>query len=193
MAPPLTYTDEDRARIVAALKAGSSLRQAVGFAGVQWSCFCKWLRAGRFALRVRAGDATEEEAKAADERFAELARAVDQAVAESDVALVGYIRRAAEGVKPQAAKAGQPETKGVPGDWRAAESLLKFRAEAPLRRVHLRKLRAEARVAEMRADGTLPAERHDVTSDGKPIGALTNEELDARLAAAEQRRRDRGG
>lgn len=35
MAPPLTYTDEDRARIVAALKAGSSLRQAVGFAGVQ--------------------------------------------------------------------------------------------------------------------------------------------------------------
>lgn len=189
----LTYTVDDSDRIVDALKRGSSLRQAVGFAGVQWPSFTRWLRAGRCALRVAAGDATKAEAKAADKRFADLARSVDQAVAESDVALAGFIRRAAEGIPAQPAKDGVPAIPFVPGDWRAADALLKLRAEAPLRRAQLRKLRAETRVAELRADGALPAERHDITTGGKPIGALTNEELDARIAAAEQRRRDRGG
>lgn len=193
MARELTYDENFRSRLVQALRAGASLRDAVGFAGADWSTFCRWLRAGR--RFVDSGPETE----GADERFAPLARDVDRAASESKVALVGLIRRAAEGTpaKPAVpAKDGapaQPEQPGRPPDWRAAAFLVERNDERPKRRVEVRKLRADATVAEMRAAGTLPADKHDVTSGGKPIGDLTDEELDARLAAAEQRRHGRGG
>lgn len=168
----LTYNAATHDRIVTALKAGASLRDAVAFAGVEKETFRLWLKAGRISVE-------NPRAKGADGRFAQLARDVDQAVAESDVALVGIMRRAAEGTK---AKDGQPAR---PGDWKAAEALLKFRAESRLRQAHLRKLKAEAKMAEMRVDGSLPAEKHDVTASVSAIDA--RHELATLLARAAPR------
>jgi len=160
MPRPLTYTDEIRKRMLSALKAGASMRDAAGFAGVEWQCFCKWLKAGRRFVDLG------PEGEGADERFEQLARDVDQAAHESDVALIGILRRAAEGTRAQPSKDGEPATKAVPGDWRAAESLLKFRADTRERNARVRKIRAEARLAEMRAAGTLPGEKLEHSGPG---------------------------
>ena len=151
----MTYTDDARARIVAALKAGASLRDAVGFAGVPWQTFIDWLRAGRRVVDGADG------ATAADRRFERLALDIDQAAHESTVALTGIMRKAAE-----------------EGDWRAAEALLKIKADRAERRVRLRRGRAEAVVAGKRAEGTL-VDRTDVTSGGKTIASMTDDELRA--------------
>lgn len=143
MPRPTVYSAAAHDRIVGALRAGASMRDAVGFAGVEWVTFKVWLKAGRRHL-----DGITE---GADERYAKLAHDVDQATHESSVALVGILRRAAEGAD------------GKPGDWRAAEALLKFRRESSSHRQSVRKMRAEAEVAEKRAKGTLPADKHEHT------------------------------
>lgn len=192
MARPLAYDPDTLALIVKALRAGSSLRDAAGFAGASRSTFFDWLKAGRRWNK-------DPKSEGADERFAQLARDVDKAIAENKVALIGLIRRAAEGAPARPAvpaKDGQPEQPAQParpGDWRAAAFLVERNDERSKRRAEVRKLEADAEVAEKRANGTLPADKHDVTSGGKPIGELTEEELDARIAAAEERRRNRGG
>ena len=162
----LSYTPKAHERIVSALRAGSSLRDAVGFAGVEWVTFCRWLKGGRLALEHR------KKTAGADPRFAALARDVDQAAHESSVALVGILRRAAEGTRDSDAKDpdGKPVKPGRPGDWRAAEFLVKFRAEAPLRREQLRKLRLEGAVLKKRLEETLPPERSEITgADGRHL------------------------
>ena len=146
MARELTYTTDVHDRIVRALKAGASLRDAVGFSGAAWRTFCDWLRAGRRAVEHG------PEASGADERFAQLAMDVDQAIHEADVALVGCLRRAAEA-----------------GEWRAAEALLKHRADSTERRLRQDKLRAEIALTTRRVDGTLPAEKHDVTATARVV------------------------
>lgn len=155
MPRPLSYTAEARNRVITALEARASLREAAALAGVPWPTFCRWLATGRRGL-------DDPEAEGADERLAQLARDVDQAMAETDVALAGAMYRYAVGVPAQPATetaAARPE---IPGDWRAADALLKFRADAALRRAKLAQIKAETKVAEMRAKGTL-REQVDVT------------------------------
>ena len=139
----LTYRPEVTARVVAALTKGAPLKDAVDFAGVPRRTFFTWLKAGRLAIEL-------PEDPGADKRFAQLARDIDLAVGESKVALVGMMYRDAEGSGTR------------PGDWRAAEAILKLRAGDRLRRAEERKLRAEARIAEKKADGTY-VEKHEVS------------------------------
>ncbi|MDO9016667.1 MAG: hypothetical protein Q8S73_43025 [Deltaproteobacteria bacterium] len=191
MSRPLTYDAGLHERVTEALRKGATMRDAVAVAGGEWRTFCRWLKAGRIALENAARAPGVKLRAGGDPRFSDLARDVDRALRESDVALVGMIRAAAQGLPRVEAADGRPEQRAIPGDWRAAAFLLEFRAGAPLRRAQLTKTKAEAEVATKRADGSL-VDKHDVTSGGKPIGDLTMEEIDARIAAAEQRRRDRG-
>jgi len=192
MARPLTYDPGLHTLVVEALTKGAAMRDAVAVAGGEWRTFCRWLKAGRIARENASLPPGTAPRDGGDARFIALARDVDRALRESDVALVGMIRTAAQGLPGKAAGDGKPEQRAIPGDWRAAAFLLEFRAGAPLRRAQLAKVRADTEVATKRADGTL-VDKHDVTSGGKPIGDLTMEEIDARIAAAEQRRRERGG
>jgi hypothetical protein len=155
MGRPLTYDDDARARIIAALERRTSLRDAVAIAGVAWPTFNRWLSAGRAYL----DDPTSE---GADERFAKLARDVEQANAETDGALAGLLYRAATGLPAQPASEGIPAQPAIPGDWRAADALLKIRADAEKRRAEVKRIKAETKVALMRADGTLPADKLEV-------------------------------
>jgi hypothetical protein len=155
MPRPTVYNPGAHQRIVDALRAGSSMRDAVGFAGVRWMTFLDWLRAGRRHI-----DGVKE---GADERYAQLAADVDQAAHESSVALIGILRRAAEG------------NAKTPGDWRAGEALLKHRRDAVTHRYATRKLRLENDYLRARIAGTLPAEKHEHL-----VG--TDDELGRRLA-----------
>jgi len=148
MPQPLTYTDAAREHVLMALRAGSSMRDAVGFAGVEWRTFLHWLKAGRRYVELGA------DADGADVRFAQLAREVDQAMHASSVALTSIMRTAANA-----------------GDWRAADRLLTHRSERQRARADLRRARADATVAEQRAAGTL-IDRTDVTSGGAPMLAF---------------------
>ncbi|MBK8690969.1 MAG: hypothetical protein IPN17_01340 [Deltaproteobacteria bacterium] len=59
---------------------------------------------------------------------------------------MGILRRAAEGTQDSAQDpAGKPVEARSAGDWRAAEFLVKFRAEAPLRREQLRSSASKGR------------------------------------------------
>jgi hypothetical protein len=64
-------------------------------------------------------------------------------------------------------------------------SLVEFRATAERRRWELVKARAEARIAQRRLDGSLPAERHEVS-----VTTLSDAELDARIRELEGSDRD---
>jgi hypothetical protein len=48
-------------------------------------------------------------------------------------------------------------------------SLVEFRATAERRRWELAKARAEARIAQRRLDGSLPAEKHEVSAVAKVV------------------------
>ncbi|MDO9016566.1 MAG: hypothetical protein Q8S73_31515 [Deltaproteobacteria bacterium] len=174
MARLLTYTPAVHRRIVDALRRGAPLRDAVGYAGAEWPSFCRWLRMGRLAVEDPAN-------KDGDARFAPLARDIDQAVAESNVALLGLVRRQAEDAPGKTKTKTRPAIPPRIGDWRAAAFLLEFRAEAPERRARLRKLRADAEVAKKRADGSLPPSRSEVT--GAHGGPIQVNALHSRLAA----------
>lgn len=177
MARVLTYTPAVHRRIVDALRRGAPLRDAVGFAGAEWPSFCRWLRAGRRYIEHG------PESEGADVRFVELARDVDQAAHESRVALLGLVRRQAEGTPGKRKTKTRPATPPSPGDWRAAEFLLKFQADAPLRRAQLRKARLEAKVLSKRLDGTLPAEKSEIAGvNGTPL-IPDPTDLAARIAA----------
>lgn len=184
---PTLYDAEVHARIVAALKNGATLRQAATIALVSWPTFTDWLRAGRRWLH-------DPETRGADARFADFARDVDAVQAERDAAMVSVIERAALGTPWKAADAeatgdATPEQLGTPGDWRAAAFLVEHRASAPERRERVRKLRAETKVAEKRANGSLPAERSEITgANGAPLVPATDPSaLHARLAAVAAR------
>jgi hypothetical protein len=69
-------------------------------------------------------------------------------------------------------------------DWRAAMSLVEFRATAQKRAADNSRAYWEAKIAKQRAKGT-QVERTDITSGGKPLAAMTDDELRARLAELE--------
>lgn len=163
----LTYRPEAAQRVIAALKAGAAMDDAIAFAGLSRRTFYRWLKAGRLAIEL-------PKDRGADKRFEQLARDVDQAAGESKVALVGLLRRAAEGTK---ASPGQPARHG---DWKAAEALIRIRADDRKRRLECRKLEIDIRIAKKREEGTLPAEKHDVTQHVSIVDARA--ELAARLA-----------
>jgi len=67
-------------------------------------------------------------------------------------------------------------------DWRAAMSLLEFRATAQRRAADNARAYWDAKVAKQRATGTF-VERTDVTTGGKPLGKMSDDELRAERAA----------
>lgn len=157
MTPRPTYTPERRKRIVRALRAGATQAKAAAFAGVAPTTLRGWLAAGRAYL----ADPTT-----GDKRYARLARECDQAAAESDVVLIGFMYAAAEGTPAvRDPRTGEVVKPRIPGDWRAAEGLLKIKLDRAERRVRLRKNRAEAIVSEKRAEGTLPPTQIDVKDE----------------------------
>lgn len=181
MARPLAYTPKVHRAIVAAVRGGNSLRDAVGFGGAAWPTFNRWMKAGRLAIESEELPEGADPLPGADPRFAPLVRDVDQAMHAANVALVESIRRAA------ADQPGKPKTKTRPaipprpGDWRAAQFLLEFREGAKERRTRVRKLKAEAVVAEKRAAGILPPEKSEITgANGGPIAVNA---LHGRLAS----------
>ena len=165
MPRPLAYDPTTHAAVIDALQRGATMRGAAARARVAESTLFAWLAAGR-AHR----DGTE----GGDERFAQLAADVDATVAEVDLKRIELID-----------KLGAE-------DWRALAWAVEHHEAAELTRAKVAQIRAATKVDEMRANGTL-VDKHDVTSGGKPIGQMTMEEIDARIAAAEQRRRERGG
>lgn len=133
------YNPKAHEAIVQALRAGATYRSACQAAGLSWTTWKDWKRA------VWRGHDVP------DDRIATLVREAEEAHAQATNSLIARVNLA--GAK----------------DWRAAMSLVEFRATAERRRWELVKARAEARIAQRRLDGSLPAEKHEVSAVAKVI------------------------
>lgn len=132
----LVLTPEKQAEIVENRRGGATMKDAAESAGISWGVCKRWYRAGRLSLR-------HPHAKGADKRFAQFARDLSRASGE---------RRA---------KLYKAAWDGINSDPRHALELVKFVDGAPLRRAMLQKARAEARIAQQKADGTF-VDKHEV-------------------------------
>lgn len=135
MARPLAYNATAHAAIIASLQRGGSLRGSAAAARVNECTLFAWLAAGR---------AHRDGTDGGDERFAQLAEDVDATLAEKDLARIEKIE-----------ELGQK-------DWRALAWAVEHHEAAELTRAQVAKAKAEARIATMRADGTLPADKLEV-------------------------------
>lgn len=144
------YSPSAHEAIVQALRAGATYRSACQAAGLSWATWKEWKRA------VWRGE------KVPHPGIEELVREAEEAHARSTNALIARVNIA--GAK----------------DWRAAMSLIEFRATAERRRWELVRARAEAQIAKARLNGTLPAERHEVS-----LSSISDAELDARIRELE--------
>lgn len=136
------YNPKAHEAIVQALRAGATYRSACQAAGLSWTTWKDWKRAVWRGLDVP------------DDRIVTLVREAEEAHAQATNSLIARVNLA--GAK----------------DWRAAMSLVEFRATAERRRWELVKARAEARIAKAKLAGTLPAEKHELTHAGDPLDAL---------------------
>ena len=143
------YSPKAHEAIVQALRAGATYRSACQAAGLSWTTWKDWKRA------VWRGHDVP------DDRIATLVREAEEAHAQATNSLIARVNLA--GAK----------------DWRAAMSLVEFRATAERRRWELVKARAEARIAQRRLDGSLPAEKHEVTARAQVVLLPTLDEPDA--------------
>ena len=151
MARSNAYTPEAHASIVQALRAGATYRSACQAARLSWTTWKGWKRA------VWRGQPVP------DPRIADFVSEAEAAHAQATNSLIARVNLA--GAK----------------DWRAAMSLIEFRSTAERRRWDLVKARAEARIAQKRLDGSLPAEKHEVSAVAKVVvlPPLEDEHLDA--------------
>ena len=158
---PTALTPELAATIRGARLVGTPLRACVKAAGVPWQTAMDWLRKGRVYNAAAPADRIPRHAICGA-----FAADLDQAGAQCEAAL--HARVMAETAK----------------DGRLALDVLRWNEERPTRELKRKLVAAQVDVETLRAKGEL-VNRTDLTSDGRPVGWLADEELRARIAELE--------
>ncbi len=154
-----TYTPEIGATIRGARLVGTRLRDSVKAAGVPWRTFCDWLKRGR---AYNAAAPAERNPRHAD--LGAFAADIDRAGAQATAALHARVMAA------------------TVTDGRLALDVLRWNEERSTRELKRKLLEAQTQVERMRAEGKL-VNRTDVTTDGRSLAAMTDDELRAHIAA----------
>jgi hypothetical protein len=153
------YTPELGAVICDTRREGTRLRDAVKAAGVPWRTFCDWLKRGRAYNDAAPADRNPRHAA-----LGAFAADIDRAGAQATAALHARVMAA------------------TVTDGRLALDVLRWNEERSTRELKRKLLAAQAEVERMRAAGLL-VNRTDVTTDGRSLAAMTDDELRAHIAA----------
>ena len=160
---PTALTPELAATIRGARLVGTPLRACAKAAGVPWQTAMDWLRKGR---AYNAAVPTERNPRHA--ALGSFAADLDKAGAQCEAALHSRVMKETE------------------RDGRLALDVLRWNEERPTRELKRKLVAAQVDVETQRAAGLL-VNRTDVTSNGKPIAAMTDDELRAHIAGLKDR------
>jgi len=159
MPSPLTLTSELAATIRGARLVGTPLRACVKAAGVPWQTAMDWLRKGRV---YNAAAPSERNAKHAP--LGSFAADLDKAGAQCESALHARVMAA------------------TVNDGKLALDVLRWNEERATRDLKRQLVAAQVEVEKMRAAGDL-VNRTDVTTGGRALATMTDDELRAHIAS----------
>ena len=155
----LSLTPELAATIRGARLVGTPLRACVKAAGVPWQTAMDWLRKGRVYNAAAPADRIPRHAM-----YGAFAADLDRAGAQATAALHARVMAA------------------TVNDGKLALDVLRWNEERSTRDLKRQLVAAQVEVERMRAAGEL-VNRTDVTTDGRPLSAMTDDELRAHIAS----------
>lgn len=155
----LTLTPELAATIRGARLVGTPLRACAKAAGVPWDTMIGWLRVGRAYNAAAPADRNPRHVAQAA-----FAAEIDRAGAQCESALHARVMKATE------------------DDGRLALDVLRWNEERGTRQLKRQLVAAQVEVERLRAAGEL-VNRTDVTTDGRPLSTMSDDELRAHIAS----------